>query len=539
MDVETPVFQKVNYWVYSIEPKPVPIKAISCSQWIRRKIVATGWLGNTDIAISSYPKETSMEECAAMNISKSCRDNFMLQTGKGEWAFNEEPTGGSAWGQTVKTDQINCRLQDIYLAHPCVDCAIRTPVGLANFKDGTASGRHVRFLWSTHQPIHAPCGMELIQKGIGFLTGAPNATIWRLQDPDQQVDFHLEAKPTRCACVKPCVKPAHGVINNKFIFVKWSLVNATSDDNTPHSPSPADDDGPSWPRLHSTFIQSNDGPIRNLSGRPISTLSAAHLQFITDSSINMANELARDLLIIQCEQHRMKFTQALLLAQINPWLAAQQLKLRQCSRIMPIGDLAIIQQCKPISVLLQTITTSCGHQLRFQNYTVSQSGFELIPYQPCTSSSEYRFIAGKDRFDGTLWNLATPHLLPPHHDLIHLFNYPNDISFAPTATNPGQQDFPSTILEAIDEVRDRNGLAGPQLPEASSPFDFYASQHTTIWDRLKSIAIITLIIISILLITKLLHTCGVFTMIFDSFVFWCCCCYPSHRRVLQNDSVAV
>ena len=124
---------------------------------------------------------------------------FHVSVGKGEWLFNEEPAGGSVWGQTVHIEQVNCHLQEVFLAHPC---AIRTPVGPAHFKDGTVSGRHMRFIWSTEQPTHAPCNMELILRGTGFLTGYPNATVWRLEDVDQQVDFHLEALPNRCACVR-------------------------------------------------------------------------------------------------------------------------------------------------------------------------------------------------------------------------------------------------------------------------------------------------------------------------------------------------
>ena len=77
-----PVFKEVANWIYSTEPKPVPIKAIACSQWIRREIIATGWLGNTDIAISSFPKETTVEECEYMNKTKLCRDNFMAHSAK-------------------------------------------------------------------------------------------------------------------------------------------------------------------------------------------------------------------------------------------------------------------------------------------------------------------------------------------------------------------------------------------------------------------------------------------------------------------------
>lgn len=122
------------------------------------------------------------------------------------------------------------------------------------------------------------------------------------------------------------------------------------------------------------------------------------------------------------------------------------------------------------------MSTQCGYQLRFNNFTLSPSGFELTSFQPCTSSSDHRFIAGEVyRFDGTRWHLLHPKPIPPQQELVHMFNYPNDVSFHSVSSNLGQQQLPSDIIEMVSSIRHHNGAAGSQPPRAASPFESFTS----------------------------------------------------------------
>ena len=46
------IFKEVQYWIYSTKPKPRPVLTTVCTQWIRKRVISTGWLGNTDFPSS-------------------------------------------------------------------------------------------------------------------------------------------------------------------------------------------------------------------------------------------------------------------------------------------------------------------------------------------------------------------------------------------------------------------------------------------------------------------------------------------------------
>lgn len=79
-----------------------------------------------------------------------------------------------------------------------------------------------------------------------------------------------------------------------------------------------------------------------------SIAETAHRQFLTDRELDISNEIAREVLTLQCEQRSLKHDQAVLLANLNYWLAAKRLKLPKCSKLIPIGDLISIQQCSVV-----------------------------------------------------------------------------------------------------------------------------------------------------------------------------------------------
>ncbi|KAK4030833.1 hypothetical protein OUZ56_024219 [Daphnia magna] len=67
---------------------------------------------------------------------------------------------------------------------------------------------------------------------------------------------------------------------------------------------------------------------------------------------------------MQCDQRRAKHAQAVTTAQYNGWLAAAQLGLRQCIKLITTGNNVSALQCTPTTVNFTTDTTTCGPQPR-------------------------------------------------------------------------------------------------------------------------------------------------------------------------------
>lgn len=143
-----------------------------------------------------------------------------------------------------------CEVRLINLTHFCADCPVHTPMGPINLKIGTAIGHHVRLNWNVSQPEQHQCENRQLSRGTGFLTQSD--AVWRLEDVGEQVDFHLELTPTRCGCISPCKAAGYAVINNKFIFLKWQLLEKATDVARDQYRSSKGHPSPSHPRLQKT-----------------------------------------------------------------------------------------------------------------------------------------------------------------------------------------------------------------------------------------------------------------------------------------------
>ncbi|KZS05238.1 Uncharacterized protein APZ42_031639, partial [Daphnia magna] len=102
-----------------------------------------------------------------------------------------------------------------------------------------------------------------------------------------------------------------------------------------------------------------------------------------DSTIRHENELIRVIQSIQCDQQRAKHVQAVSTAQYNGWLAAAQLGLRQCIKLIATGNIVSALQCTPTTVNFTTDTTTCRPQPRFNNFTIGRSGWEHTAFTQC------------------------------------------------------------------------------------------------------------------------------------------------------------
>jgi hypothetical protein len=227
-----------------------------------------------------------------------------------------------------------------------------------------------------------------------------------------------------------------------------------------------------------------------------------------------------------------------LLANLNSWLAAQRLKLPKCSKLIPIGDLISIQQCAVVNTTFETVVTHCGPQLKTGNSTLSATGFELVPYSVCASTNNQRFIGGVAyQYDGVQWKEMGAHIISPHQHLLHAFQYTDEIGFTISPYHHGKVTFPDDILQNMQTLMSERGGDPSPLPISEFWWNLTSNFPSSPWHQVKFYGLIILIIIVCLLTCKLLHCCGVFGMLFDWFVFWCCCCYKNHSPVSQQDDL--
>ncbi|KAK4024323.1 hypothetical protein OUZ56_009710 [Daphnia magna] len=112
---------------------------------------------------------------------------------------------------------------------------------------------------------------------------------------------------------------------------------------TKQSPgSPQFSDG-SWnlphalPNTKSTIESLTDKKGGNF--RDINIRQNARIQYLEDAAIRHENKLIRVIQRMQCDQRRAKHAQAVSTAQYNGWLAASQLGLRQCIKLIAAGNI--------------------------------------------------------------------------------------------------------------------------------------------------------------------------------------------------------
>ena len=75
-----------------------------------------------------------------------------------------------------------------------------------------------------------------------------------------------------------------------------------------------------------------------------------------------------------------------------------------CQKIQPIGLLLQIQQCAAEEIEITTQTTHCGPQPRFSNWTISLTGWELVPFQPCYWKTGFINLNGQPfSYHGNSW----------------------------------------------------------------------------------------------------------------------------------------
>ena len=237
---------------------------------------------------------------------------------------------------------------------------------------------------------------------------------------------------------------------------------------------------------------------------------------------------------MQCDQRRDKHAQAVSTAQYNGWLAPSQLGLRQCVKLLAIGNIVSAIQCTPVNLNFTTEITICGPQPRFNNSTISWSGWELTGFTPCFWTGGFvNFNDKPHAFRNNTWKPIETSLVIPQRDLANSFRY-QDVDFFEYLhqSNPAytQTQFnPMDIMADLTASMNEHSVTSSNLSTGTSPIIISAAEKvglstfTNWFENFKVYAFIILLIAIFLLLARALYALGFCGLI------WKCCCKPSNR----------
>ncbi|KZR97980.1 Uncharacterized protein APZ42_006844, partial [Daphnia magna] len=333
--------------------------------------------------------ETTAVECDIMRQSRRCNESPMMKS-ENKWIFNQEPEDVGYWLRTTTVVTVNCMLKEVVLSRIDEGDMINTPLGKTNVSHGSLSHNHLTLFWIDTYGKPTDIATRQLEKGVGFWYESSTNGTWILQDDSKQLDFHVRLTP-RCQTMK-CDKK-----NRQLDLTVPSVIK-------------------------DIMTKIND-PL------DINIRQNARIQYLEDVAICHENELIRVIQSMQCDQQRAKHAQAVSTAQYKGWLAAAQLGLRQCIKLIATGNIVSALQCTPTTVNFTTDTTTCGPQPRFNNFTIGWSWWELTAFTPCYwAGGIVNFNDKPHAYRKNTWQPVEASVVIPQRDLADAFRY-QDINF--------------------------------------------------------------------------------------------------------------
>lgn len=522
-------YEEVVYTLETTRPMPEIIVGWACSTWIRRKVVTTGWLGDVDFVISTIAKDTTYQQCKDLQKNVNCDGHPMVRTGDDKYTFNNQPVGGEMRGQTVTVDILNCGLQKVSVAHPCHDCDMETPIGTERPEKGFLSKSHVTIIWEAGKLHQETCTPRSLAVGSAFLTTDKLNKTQRLMDATKQLDYHVDYEETDYSCKKDRTTMGRSVVSHPEWYVKYEIVKNGHVNGVKlpgkELPSRRNDPAPLTP--HSRAKRSDA-----MDQEKIDSRVQSHEQYMADKQLEVSNDLAKEIRWTQCEARKTRHAIAIATASINPWLAAKQLNLERCTRLIAAGEFVMAQKCSALKVTFQTEVTHCGPQLKFNNNSISPNGYELIRYTPCAITSDIVHVAGSAyRYDGVNWKPVHPKKILQQHELAHYFKYPEDNAMQYHLRNPAHQQAVDVITQYTNIALERftYGDADGSSPVPGGFTDVF-KKATSIWDTIIFWGIVVTTIILALIILRILQHFKIFDMIRSAIILILCCCFRARKQ---------
>ena len=554
----------VLYGIYTDKPSPQFVDGWACSTWIRQKIITTNFIMQESFAVNSIATDTSEETCRQLVETGQCGKFPMTKVGKDKYAFASDPIELGSWNSVVTVTLINCEILKVNMSHACSDCPLFTPVGPVDLIKGFISRAHVTVVWDPKTPKQLQCAIRELSNGVSsaYLTTDSGLTTKRLIDDARQLDYHLHSQATKCPCGN-CTEKYFSIKNNADWFVKLTTAGIP-----PNWHPEALNHRPPVPPRHFSKRQTraedeaqsvNDVQMRDssqagaaddtIANSPLPDvkmvdgsaeggfiLDAAHIQYELDRQNDVDNELVEAIRSLQCEERRRKHAVAIATAHVNQFLAARQLGLKNCAKLVAKGEYAFVELCEIKQVNFTTVFDLCGAALSYNNQSISLTGYELVPAVKCASAGGVVHVAGKVyRYEAEQWIEIKPKLVLPHEELQHLYTYEEDMSFTYKVKNTAvreETDFLTQYAEiAFDKFEEANSLIG--LPVPNSLWSTYW-KSTSYWDIVALALGATLLVIVSLFTCMCLARCGIFRCIESACTVCIACCVLKKKKRPMN-----
>lgn len=508
--IRRPDESPLKYAIYTEQREAVHFPAFVCARWKQRKTITMNFLGQLIVVPDKLAIETAATECKIMQQTLHCGDNLMIASNK-KWTFTEEPDETGYWLRTIVSFTLNCVLEEITLDQKKDTDNVVTPLGTVNGSDGTVSHNHMTIIWDSRFTTPTPHKHHLLETGVGYLTflkhHQPNGT-FRLMDIEKQLDFHVVSNPR-------CITPLPDCVVNKNTY------DIIGDEN-----------------IYLMIKNSTAPPTANIrSNNELGNNVRAEIQFIRDQLTDNENNLAGLANNIQCDVRKLIHSQAVSTAQYNGWLAAAQLNLPRCTKLVAVGRAAILKQCKATTVDFQPEMTSCGPQPRFENYTINLDGWELVHFLPCYWTTGFVNFNGKPHgYRNGTWVAIEATIILPTRDLADSFRYEDvrHLSYEhdtnPSYTNKAtsHMDIMADIAAVINEQAAGNS-SGHHTSQTTSILSSVTDKlgFTTLSTWFEKFKIFIVVLCSALVVFAVARACYAIGL---CKCLWILCCKPSTQE---------
>ncbi|KZS04596.1 Uncharacterized protein APZ42_032415 [Daphnia magna] len=193
-----------------------------------------------------------------------------------------------------------------------------------------------------------PCELRIIEKGLGVKSTTDDDTIFRIRDPEKQLDFIYVMKNSSVCGNKSLAAFYPFLGMDKVVITDREAPKEV--DNTEAKPNWTDE------AVGQVLWLLTRSKIEN----------ASHTQYIRDFAMDISNHLAREIRNLQCESRKAAYHAATMTAQYDSWLTASHLDLPICTKLLAICASVSVPQCYAF-----------GTQPKVGNQTISVEGWEL------------------------------------------------------------------------------------------------------------------------------------------------------------------
>ena len=428
----------------------------------------------------------------------------MHQASTNVWRRYAEPSGAVKWMGHALNRELNCLLEEVVLKKECETCAIITPFGsLAPLKHNGSYSQHQMTLVSKNLwQKDKPCQLHQVLVGTNSNITTLTSGNYRLRSDSEQTDFLIRPRLT---------DPVGNAIRNTLCGQ-----NQTFYDVLGMAKVVAVLIAP----LTTEKLTAARKELGNTSEELRVTIQrASYSQYTRDVVIDQENVLVVALQHIQCEMRRTNFLNAVATSQYNGWLAASLLQQPSCYKLRNIGHSVQIIQCRAREVTFSEVSTKCGHQPSFEESTISITGWELTRFTPCYYTTNFidfngithHFVDGDWEPIVVDFMLTESKLLPTFAiSLDNTFNYSSKRNPGSVQDSIEHVSIIADIIAQIHEVHTSGAISTPQVSEVLpnqelnhfskwiNPEDMSYSTWFKVWNVIKWITIITVVLIAIL-----------------------------------------